>query len=281
MKTGRQARTAQRAAANSKKMKITATLTIRGTELSIRRVAPCPLEPCPDANQRNPRRYYVYAHVDPSGKIFYVGKGKGRRAWSIDRHPLWHRYVEKHLAGQYEVRILQDNLPEEECEEVEAAWIAQCSNYLVNWISAGRNLDLQALKRYHKLRDANRGLIAQAKTVEKGNLEQAVEMYVQAIEAIKEYSSISYEEGLVGQLLREEEVEFGKCGEIEALDRLTLCLVKLKKQGEAAKHVNSYFTLYRRDMQRAAYQRIAKRIARSGLGKSAPDSSFGTSTEKR
>jgi hypothetical protein len=86
-------------------------------------------------------------------------------------------------------------------------------------------------------------------------------MYVQAIEAIKEYASISYEEGLVAQLLQEEASELGRNVEIEALDRLTLCLVKLNRQDEAVKHVATYVALYRRDMERAAYQRIAKRIA--------------------
>ena len=260
-------------------MKITATLTIRGTELSIRRCDPSPLKPAPDADQENPRRYYVYAHVDAAGRIFYVGQGKGRRAWSKDRHPLWHRYVEKHLGGQLQVLVIQDNLSEEESQELEAHWIEQCEDCVVNW--NGSKDDLQAIERYNSLRDANRNLILQAKSTEKSGLEKAVEMYVRAIEAIKEYASISYRGGLVGQLLREEEEDLGKFGEIEALDRLTLCLVKLKRQGDAAKHVNSYFALYRRDMQRAAYQRIAKRIAPSGLEKSAPDSSFGTATEKR
>ncbi|MFI5096268.1 MAG: hypothetical protein ACHQIK_22845 [Candidatus Acidiferrales bacterium] len=170
-------------------------------------------------------------------------------------------------------------MSEEESQELEARWIDQCEDGVVNW--NGSKDDLQAIERYNSLRDANRNLILQAKSTEKSGLEKAVEMYLRAIEAIKEYASISYRGGLVGQLLREEEEDLGRFGEIEALDRLTLCLVKLKRQAEAAKHVNSYFALYRRDMIRAVYQRIAKRIAPSGMDKSAPDSCFGTSTEKR
>lgn len=207
----------------------------------------------------NPGGNYVYAHLDGAGQIFYVGRGVGRRAWSAERHPLWDRYVQKHLGGHYKVQILQDNLSSEESEGIEAAWIDQCSLHIVNWQNFGRKTDFQALDRFHTLRNANRALILRAKSVEKTDLEQAIAMYLQAIEAIKEYASISYEEGLVAQLLGEEADELGRNGEIEALDRLTLCLLKVTRRDEAAKHVASYVALYRRDMERAIFKRIAKR----------------------
>lgn len=245
-------------------MKITARLTNLGVELSVHDGdGPKPRNPAADANQQNPRRSYVYAHMDSAGKIFYVGKGERRRAWSTDRHPLWRRYVEKHLGGNYQVRILQDNLSAGEAEEVEAAWIAQCSDDLVNWSNMGRATDFQALEHYHKLRDANRALIQQAKAIEKGDLVQAVKIYVQAIEAIRGYAFINYEKGLVGQLLGEQDDELGRSGQIEALDRLTMCLIKLKRPTEAAQHANRYFALYRRDLQLTASQRIAKRIEKA------------------
>jgi len=42
--------------------------------------------------------FYVYVHRKAStGKVFYVGKGKDRRAWSTNgRNRQWHRTVEKH-----------------------------------------------------------------------------------------------------------------------------------------------------------------------------------------
>jgi hypothetical protein len=245
-------------------MKLTSGLTNLGIELSLDSGdIPKPLEPAADANQENPRRSYVYAHTDSAGKIFYVGKGERRRAWSTDRHPLWRRYVEKHLQGNYQVRILQDDLSAGQAEEVEVAWIAQCSDNLVNWVNMGRATDFQALERYHKLRDANRSLIQQAKAFEKRDMVQAVKMYAQAIGAIPGYAFIDYEKGLVGQLQGEEADELGRNGEIEALDRLTLCLIKLERSSEAAQHADNYFASYRRDLQMAASQRIAKRIQKA------------------
>lgn len=245
-------------------MKLSTRVTNLGIEISLGTGdSSQPLKPAMDADQANPRRSYVYAHLDDAGKIFYVGKGEGRRAWSTDRHPLWHRYVDKHLGGKYQVRILKDNLSVQEAEEVEAAWIAQCSDGLVNWVNMGRATDFQALDHYHKLRDANRALIQQAKAHEKRDLAQAVNMYVQAIEATAQYASISYEKGLVGKLLDEEAEEIGRSGEIEALDRLTMCLIKLGRSAEATNHVNGYFDVYRRDLQLSASQRITKRIEKA------------------
>jgi hypothetical protein len=205
----------------------------------------------------------VYAHVDDAGNIFYVGKGEGRRAWSADRHPLWHRYVDKHLGGKYQVRILKDDLSVQKAEEVEAEWIAQCSDSLVNWQNIGRATDFQALDHSHKLRDANRLFIQEAKAHEKVNLAEAAQMYIQAIEAVARYASISYEKGLVGKLLDEEAQDIGRSGEIEALDRLTMCLVKLERSAEAASHVDRYFATYRRDLQLSAAERIRKRIEKA------------------
>lgn len=245
-------------------LKVSTRLTNLGIEISLgTSERPKPLTPAKDADQTNPRKAYVYAHMDDGGNIFYLGKGEGRRAWSTDRHPLWRRYVEKHLGGKYQVRILKDNLSVQEAEEVEAEWIAQCSDSLVNWQNMGRDTDFQALDRYHRLRDANRSLIQQAKARERIDLAEAAQVYVQAIEAIAQYASISYEKGLVGKLLDEEAQDFGRSGEIEALDRLTMCLVKLNRSAEAASNVDRYFATYRRDLQLSAAQRIDKRIKKA------------------
>ena len=262
-------------------MKLSTRLTNLGIEISLGATDTSqPLTPAKDANQESPRRTYVYAHMDKAGNIFYVGKGEGRRAWSVDRHALWQRYVEKHLGGKYQVRILRDNLSAEEAEEVEAAWIAQCSDCIVNWQNMGRATDFKALERYHKLRNATRSLIQQAKVHEERDMAEAANMYIEAIEAIAQYASIKYEKGLVGDLLDEEAEEIGQAGEIEALDRLTMCLVKLERATDAAEHVNRYFTIYRRDLQLSAAQRIKKRIEKA-LGRAAKRTAKVEAAEQR
>ena len=222
------------------------------------------LSPDPEAGQENPCRNYVYAHVDAEGRIFYIGKGVRRRAWSRERrHSLWFRYIEKHLGGNFQVRILQDNLSPEEAVEREADWMAKCGSDLVNWVNMGRDTDLQELERFHALRNANRVLIQQGKAMEKSDLERAVAMYIHAIESIREYERICYEKGLIAQLLEEEKAEVGRFGEVEVIDRLTICLIKLGRAEDAARHAESYFAIYRGDLQRAAFMRISKRIEKA------------------
>jgi len=252
-----------------------------GLELSVHEGnGPIPLKPSPNADQNNPRRNYVYAHVDSTGKIFYVGKGEGKRAWSRERHMFWHQYVEKHLNGNYGVLIIQDNLSAEEAEEVEAEWIAQCSQDIVNCINMGRATDFEACDQVYKLRNANRVLIQQAKSMEKVDLEKAVTLYVNAIQAIREYAFINCEKGLIGQLLDENIEEFGRSGEIEALDRLTMCLTKLGRAEEAVQRVANYITTYRRDQYKPAFQRITKRIQKA-LARARQDSDNLNGTEQR
>jgi hypothetical protein len=49
--------------------------------------------------------FYTYAHYKPNNSVFYIGKGRGRRAWSIkDRNPHWQNVVAKH--GGHKVEVL-------------------------------------------------------------------------------------------------------------------------------------------------------------------------------
>lgn len=69
--------------------------------------------------------YYVYKHIRKSdGKIFYIGKGKGQRAYcKHGRNCHWQRTVRKH---GYHVEIVVDELHEELAFDVERFLIAQC-----------------------------------------------------------------------------------------------------------------------------------------------------------
>ncbi len=214
-------------------------------------------------DQVKPSGFYVYGHYDLNGSLFYVGKGIGKRAWAKERHPLWERYVNHHLSGKYEVRIIADSMTTEETEKLEAELIAKHSDHLVNWQNMGRKTDLKLLEHYHVLRDANRRLIQETKALESTEPELAVEQYKKAIEKTTEYAFLDFEQGLVGQLLREETNELGRNGELEALDRLTLCLIKLGKASEAADRTAAYFSRFKRDLLLKSIEIINKRIEKA------------------
>lgn len=76
--------------------------------------------------------YYVYTHSNPkTNKIFYVGKGKGGRAWDRKRENEWHKYIAK-IGGQYNVNIISENLTEGEALRIESELILEMSETLVN-----------------------------------------------------------------------------------------------------------------------------------------------------
>jgi len=244
-------------------VKLWAGITGEGVSLRVSDGPPERLKPDPRASQESPSRSYVYGHATSEGVLFYIGKGTGRRAWDDSRHPLWHRYVQKHLSGVYQVLILADNMSPEEAESLESEWITQEAETLVNWINFGRKTDCEALDRFHKLRDANRIFIQESKALEKSDPEQAIARYYKAMHAIADYAKIRTEAGLVGLLLDEERNELGYSGEIVVLDRLTLLLIRQGRAREAATATDYYFKEYRADAQLSAAASIKKRVARS------------------
>jgi len=66
--------------------------------------------------------FYTYSHATPEGRIFYIGKGQGRRAYvSENRNLYWHNIVKKH--GNPVVQILADWKTEEEAFDHEMVLI--------------------------------------------------------------------------------------------------------------------------------------------------------------
>jgi hypothetical protein len=211
-------------------------------------------------SQLAPKQSYVYGHFDERKVAFYIGKGTGRRAWDQDRHPMWHRYVSTRLNGTYSVVILQDNLTPKQAEQVESAWIAQESETLVNWVNMSRPLDLEALNKYNQLRAVTLELVARAKQIEKENPSEAIAIYYCALEQLSNYAGIQFELGLIGQLIDEEMRERGLRGELQILDRLTICLRRVGHHSEAKQAVDRYFVTYRADRILAMAAKIAKRV---------------------
>jgi hypothetical protein len=69
-------------------------------------------------------QYYVYTHLNPQSKeIFYVGIGKGNRAWNkgAGRNKFWENYVNKY---GFEVEIVAENLTRNQAGKIEIELIA-------------------------------------------------------------------------------------------------------------------------------------------------------------
>jgi hypothetical protein len=217
----------------------------------------------PTAHQTKPLGSYVYAHVDQDGNIFYIGKGTGRRAWSDDRHHLWQRYVDRRAGGKYEVKILADGLSLDQAEILEGQWLAQEVATLVNWVNMARRSDYSAIARFHQLRNANRALAQLARGLEKRAPTQAAEKYAAALAAIAEYAFIKFELDLVGDLIDEENAEFGFAGDLAILERYTMVLVKLGLAQEAKAAIDDYIAKYKRDQSRSSFEKICARVEKA------------------
>lgn len=200
--------------------------------------------------------FYVYLHKDKDGNIFYVGKGIEKRAWSKDRHPIWIKYVEEKLNGQYFVEIYQSNLTEEKALSLEADLINEHGKKLVNWMNPGRDFDIAAIAEYHKQRDANRSFVNETKSFEQTDPQMAIERYKKALKIMKSYESITLERGLVAEL------NTPSWGDYHILNRLISCLVKEKRYAEAIHEAETYFKEFPTVLELAAGQKILGRISK-------------------
>lgn len=201
------------------------------------------------------RNYYIYFHRDVLGNIFYVGKGTSRRAWSTDRHPGWHKYVADRLGGQYSVEIYRDGLTEIEAEALETKLIAKFGAQLVNWVNPGRKFDYQALETYHRLRDANRRFIEDTKALEASDPSKAVERYRVALARMREYEAITLERGLIAELGGKPD-----WGDPYILNRLTICLQKLRRYSEMIDEADQYFAEFPSARNVSIGKQIIRRI---------------------
>tara|TARA_E500000318_G_scaffold722_1_gene1012 strand:+ start:50 stop:628 length:579 start_codon:yes stop_codon:yes gene_type:complete len=69
-------------------------------------------------------KYYVYQHRLEDGKVFYVGRGSGKRAFNTtNRNHLWKQLVKENKS--FIVEIKQDNLTEEQAKELEIKTIKE------------------------------------------------------------------------------------------------------------------------------------------------------------
>lgn len=216
---------------------------------------------------RMEKKFYVYVHIDPLGNIFYVGKGTGKRAWSHDRHDLWNRYI-KRFGGEYSVQIIKENFTEDEAHDLEDDLIVEYGGQLVNWVNIGLDMDYKMYDIYWSLRKENEEIFKQ--TNEVTNLEEAVCKYKEIIARMIDYEQMETDGGKkYTGIAREVYLEFcneNKAGNIEMLNRLTICLKKLGRKKEMANVVNEYLKEFPGARQRSAMKKILKRAELPQLG---------------
>lgn len=95
--------------------------------------------------------YYVYLHKKQNGDIFYVGKGKGNRAYKNSRRSdLWNYTRDKH--GLI-IEIYRDNLSEKDALALETELIKKLGRVdlgtgnLVNFTDGGDTTNLSSISR--------------------------------------------------------------------------------------------------------------------------------------
>jgi len=208
------------------------------------------------------KKFYAYVHKDMDGNVFYVGKGTGQRAWDTGRrHILWQRYVER-LNGKFEVEIVADGLQEDEAAYLEGDLMAKYGGQLVNWQNMSRSADYKASEKYWALKKENAGRLAEAKGFEEQEPEKAVILYGEALKYMMKYEQglgrTEHFTGVAAELYAKMTAEMGT-GDINILDRLTLCLKKLKRQEELDSEVEQYLVRFPHAKCLAGFQKILKR----------------------
>lgn len=209
------------------------------------------------------KKYYVYVHKDPEGTVFYVGKGTGRRAWAKDRHGLWKKYVER-FDGKYTVEIVKDNLTEQEALDLENSLMNKYGGQLINWVNYGLMMDHGVYSEYwNKYREISKTK-KEAKLLEKTDLEKAVELYRTALIKRIECEKIDVKNakkytGVAKEVYEEVMAEIGGTGDIDIINRLTICLKKLKKFEQIPVEVEKYLEAFPAAKNLKSMEKVLKR----------------------
>jgi hypothetical protein len=239
------------------------------------------LQPFLMTGAATPRRYYVYIHRDNDGKAFYVGKGRGSRAWCKRRYHIWSEYVTHFLNGCYDVEIAYENLSELAALAMETAvmscfshkQLANCANVFCEskaWYTR-ENWMREAPARHWR---GVRASVKEAEKTEQVEPERALEVYLSALVELDSYSQwLIDKQDLenVRSLVHRRMMMESPHGDLEIIDRITTCLASMGRYKEAAEYSNRYFAKYRFDAKQVLGIRIQRRVA-CLAGQQVPDS---------
>lgn len=200
-------------------------------------------------------KYYVYVHETLEGEVFYVGKGVDDRAWRKGRDLNWNMYVDKYLNNQYNIRIVIDNLTENQALEEEANLIAQFGDQLVNRQNMNRSLNYEALNTHNELKVMKEKAELDAELT--SNLNKKADLFVEALKYHKQSANTIFENGLVGKLLAERPI-----GQIQLLEKTVRALIAADRKQQAQDVFDQYFLDYTHEKEFSKVPLIAKMIDR-------------------
>lgn len=185
-------------------------------------------------------RHYVYVHKAPDGSIFYVGKGTGNRAYSKDRQPEWHYYVQQILNGQDSIELVYDCISEEDALRIEDDLLAKYANTVINLQNMYSPVDSQKMVDYNNAIHAYSVSLRLAQRLDKdGKHDQAIAEYETAYSFyIKAMSLNDYYLGARSLLPKP------RIAPTQLADYFTKCLAKSGLHLRVVSFAEQFFSVY-------------------------------------
>ena len=124
----------------------------------------------------------------------------------------------------------------------------------------GRRLDYGQVNRYHGMRASAKLLYQEAKEAEKQDIDKAIQGYRSAIKLHIESSKVQIYTATRTDNNRSLHPE---SGDIDCLNRLTMCLCKQGKANEAEAAMIDYFTAFPKDSALRSAEQVRKRVEKA------------------
>ena len=115
-------------------------------------------------------------------------------------------------------------------------------------------MDYDAVAEYHRINHESRDLVRQARPLERTDVDAAAAQYRQALALIQECHAVAASRGLLAHGFLPNQTD------TVALERLVLCLIKLKRIEDARREIDAYCEKFPHARQMRLLANIRKRI---------------------